>query len=454
MVDRPGQRVADRVDAGAIVVEQHAVPPVATREHLPERAPIRTIDSQEQFGADRPRGARRGIDRRAAPAVHGKRDGPAVRRVVVDRAAAREGGGRIAVGDKGQRRVVEHDMHENRADLRAVGQTDGPAGMQQHLIVGRRLRFAEDVPGAFGFHGPLGRQKLGRQVQREAADQPAAGIVQLDRRGQALPPQLGLRPEEEGAVGVGRRAGLCDVGDELSGDDGHGVQLLTRAAEPRAQLVAMIQDLRRVLGGDGVLERRLLVADQRGIQRDGRQHERQVGHREARGLRGMSIAGNDPARRAGGGQDQRQRRQQRDQTRRQRSGAHPARHVQGRADKDGSHRKAPPVASTSHAPPGGRKPQHRHREPERGGIGAQQADRPARAAWRRRDTRQSSGRGCRTRGPHRSTAWRARPARRPPARQPPPAPARTTPAVARHASRGRVARDGRAPPDRTGARPA
>ena len=133
VVDGPGQRVADRVDAGAIVVEQHAVAAVATRKHLPERAPVSAIDPQQQFGADRPRCARCGIDRRAAPPVDGKRDRPYVRRVVLDRAAARERGRRIAVGDERQRRVVEHDVHENRPDLRAIWQTDGPAGVQQHL---------------------------------------------------------------------------------------------------------------------------------------------------------------------------------------------------------------------------------------------------------------------------------------------------------------------------------
>ena len=84
---------------------------------------------------------------------------------------------------------------------------------------------------------------------------------------------------------------MFDVGDELGRHDGHGIQLLARSAEPHAQLVAVVQDFRRVLGGDGVLERRLLVADQRGIQRDGWQHEREVGHCEACGLRGVPIAG-------------------------------------------------------------------------------------------------------------------------------------------------------------------
>ena len=77
---------------------------------------------------------------------------------------------------------------------------------------------------------------------------------------------------------------------------------------------------------------------------------------------------------AGGGQHQRQWRQQRHQTRRQRSRSHPARHVQGRTDKDGSHREASPVAATPHAPPGRRQPQHGDGEPQRGGVGAQQAD--------------------------------------------------------------------------------
>ena len=77
---------------------------------------------------------------------------------------------------------------------------------------------------------------------------------------------------------------------------------------------------------------------------------------------------------AGGGQHQRQWRQQRHQTRRQRSSTHPAGHVQGRADKDGSRREASPVAATPHAPPGRRQPQNCHGEPHRGGVGAQQAD--------------------------------------------------------------------------------
>ena len=53
--------------------------------------------------------------------------------------------------------------------------TEGPAGMQQDLLVGRGQRFTEDVPGASSFYGTIGCEKLGRQVQREAADQSAAG---------------------------------------------------------------------------------------------------------------------------------------------------------------------------------------------------------------------------------------------------------------------------------------
>jgi len=106
-----------------------------------------------------------------------------------------------------------------------VSRANGAAGVQQNVVVGRWRRLAEDDPAAARIDGPIGEQELRGQVQREAAQQAAVGGVELYRRREPLTPELGTRPEEVRAVGVGGARGRNVVG-ELFVQRRDGVQFL------------------------------------------------------------------------------------------------------------------------------------------------------------------------------------------------------------------------------------
>ena len=160
---------------------------------------------------------------------------------------------------------------------------DGAARVQQHVIVGRRRRFAEDDPAAARIDGPIGEQELRGQVQREAAQQAAIGGVELDRRGEPLTPELGPRPEKIRAVGVGRARGRKVVG-ELIIQRWHRVQLVERAPEQHAQVGAVVQHFRRVLPRDGLTERRVFERHDRGIEGERGHGQHEVRDQQAQAL--------------------------------------------------------------------------------------------------------------------------------------------------------------------------
>ena len=85
---------------------------------------------------------------------------------------------------------------------------------------------------------PVRRSCVFRQIQREAADQPAVGAVQLDRRRQAVGCQIGVRPDDERAVGGRRwcrrrRTATSSASDGIASICSSGV-LQARSADPRA----------------------------------------------------------------------------------------------------------------------------------------------------------------------------------------------------------------------------
>ena len=152
---------------------------------------------------------------------------------------------RRASGDEGQHPVVEHDAHGHRAELTAV-LADSAAGAQDVALArSDRRALVDDVPAA-ARRAEVRDRVLG-QVEEEAADQPAVGPVELDRRRDARRREVGFRPELIRRVG---RCGFVGRLDQELAQRGQRVDFLAGAIEARLQVVPQPQCRRPVLLGD------------------------------------------------------------------------------------------------------------------------------------------------------------------------------------------------------------
>ncbi len=176
-----------------------------------------------------------------------------------------------------------HDDHADDFRLRAavVGYADVAFGVQHGPLFGpERGPFAEDFPVA-GQRRPglLRRAGVLGQVEREAADQLAAAVVQLDRRSEPRTGEDRLAPHEECVVRchnpVGRRA------DEV-GQKGDRVDLAPRLGHPLLNRLWMLLHLDRELRGDQPLRRALRKEIYRRIQQQRGHEERDEEREDAR----------------------------------------------------------------------------------------------------------------------------------------------------------------------------
>jgi hypothetical protein len=88
-------------------------------------------------------------------------------------------------------------------DARRIRRAHRAARVKEDVVVGGGRRFTIHDPIARSVGRAVAHQELGRQIQRETADDTAIGGVELDRRGQPLASELGLRPQEVRTIGVG-----------------------------------------------------------------------------------------------------------------------------------------------------------------------------------------------------------------------------------------------------------
>ena len=187
---------------------------VAARQRAPHRRARRDHLLEDRVRQRPDRGAGR-VERRPAPSVDGELD---VTCAEVISACCRSAGAsdlqvRAARRDEGQRAVVEHGPDDDRAD--AASAVADAAARAEHVPLARpeRRHFFERVPGRAARLGEASAAGV-RQVQREPAHQDVARGVQLDRRRDPEAREVGLRPDLEGPVRRGCRAGR-NAGDEV-----------------------------------------------------------------------------------------------------------------------------------------------------------------------------------------------------------------------------------------------
>ena len=253
--------ISDRVDEDAIVREVHAVAAVIRPNGGPERPAGWIVDAGKQLVADRPRRVRRVIDRAEAPAIYRNFDFAAGRPLAghgsLDGAEHLEV--RILRGDKWQRAIVE-DQHvdDNRADrvrrlTRRRARANLPSRVKHTSLLGaKRCRLSEHIPLARGrgFHlRRLRRSRVFREVEREATDEFALRVVQLDRGGEARARERGLAPDVIRALRPLRRQRGTWIACDKRRQHGQRVDLVARFAQP------FLQRLRMPLRLHGVLRR-------------------------------------------------------------------------------------------------------------------------------------------------------------------------------------------------------
>ena len=177
MIERSRHLIADGVDPGAIVAEQHVIVAVASRQLGPQRLAVGSKQPDQQILTDWPGGPSSRIDGRAPPAIRRKSDFPAVRASGRVEGWPEQRGVRILRRDERQRAVIEDDVNKQHADAMndpaCIALAERAASVKQHFLFGGRERFAEYVPRAACFDRPIRRQELGRQVQGKPADQPS-----------------------------------------------------------------------------------------------------------------------------------------------------------------------------------------------------------------------------------------------------------------------------------------
>ena len=186
-------RIADGVDAAAVVGEIDAECALVPGQRRPERIARRDRPAKQLVG-QRPRARAGFIERRPAPAVRDELDVVALRSFRRGRAFRPQ---RLEIGilrrKEGQRPIVEHDADDDRAPNDAAV-TDRATGLR-HVPFTRaeRQHFFEHLPVAAAC-GLVSRRRVLRQVQRKAADERSVGGVQLDSGGQTIAREVGVQP--------------------------------------------------------------------------------------------------------------------------------------------------------------------------------------------------------------------------------------------------------------------
>ncbi len=200
VIERRQHRIADDVDAGAIVGDVGVIACVAACDHGPERI-ARTVGAREDLVAELPRAVARREDGQVPPAVDRELD------VAAGRAEPRFGAQaadeleiRALRRDETQRAVVEHHVEDHGADdalLVGAGLARADAALRvQHaaLVGAHRNRLTEDFPVAALALVVVGRFGVG-QVEREPADERAIGAIELDRRREPELLEIGGAPQ-------------------------------------------------------------------------------------------------------------------------------------------------------------------------------------------------------------------------------------------------------------------
>ena len=304
VIEQGEDRIADGEDPLAVVGEIDLVLHAGGGGLRPERLP-RAVEPVEQRIGDRPGRTPRGVDRLEAPAVDRDLD-------VATGSAFLGGDSRrphdLVVGilrrDEGQRFVLEEDVQDDGALLRphagGVDRADAALGVQHAPLLGAEWRdFDEHVPLAAGAALDGGRGVFG-DVQRKAADELAAPVVQLHRRRQTLASQSRLPPDEERRVARGRILGGLDA-DEI-GQRFDGVDLAARLLGVAQQRLHVVLRLDGVLASNELASRALGEEIHRRVEQQRRDQERQEERENPRRHRGPAIAGSRcatrPARRA------------------------------------------------------------------------------------------------------------------------------------------------------------
>ena len=324
--------------------------------------------AEERVG-ERPRLGARDEQRPAAPAVDGKGDVVPGRNALRPGRRPQQGDIRILRGEEGQIAVVEHDVHHHRADdarSAAVVDAHPAAGVQQPALLGEERRHLfEQLPAARRLlPGPIGGG-LG-QVEREAVDHAAGGVVELDRRGEPAGGERRLRPDVERRVD-GDRAGARRHrrGDEVR-HAVHAIDLVERLAQVQLQIAPLVHDLR----GEFSLDRRLTVAGdqagQGGVERQRRQQQRRQQYQQPGRLGAPPEHAAGPVGRGGHRHQHGEHRQRRWEARAGRMPQHQS------GDRSGCRQDmAPPAAphaSADRPEQGGEREGHQHRA---GGCGVQ-----------------------------------------------------------------------------------
>ena len=180
-------------------------------------------------------------------------------------------------------------MHDHRTGATPARQAQRAAGVQQPPLFGEERRhFLEDVPLARRLDPGLRLREVG-QVHRESAHHRARSVVQLDARGQPLGGEARLRPHQERGVRW-RRTGCRRIARADEVIEGHdAVDLDERFLELRSKVLALVDDLRRIARFDQLASGTLRGVDQRRIEDDRRQRDRQEREQELHGLRAVAI---------------------------------------------------------------------------------------------------------------------------------------------------------------------
>ena len=223
MIEQRQRGIANRVDEHAVVREVDAVAAPAAGDRVPERPPRGIVHPRKQRVADRPGDAAGRVDRARGSSRrwrHPHRCRSSLRRGLAPFGRPEDFEVRVLRRDERQRAVVEQqNVDDDGADR--LGRRSG-CGAHADLAVGVQHRplfrtewrgLAEHVPlAARGRLRRLPGCGVFRIVQREAADERARAIVELDRRRQPRAGERRLLPDEERTLRRwlrgGRRPGL------------------------------------------------------------------------------------------------------------------------------------------------------------------------------------------------------------------------------------------------------
>ena len=257
VIEQGEDRIADGKNPLTVVREIDLMLHATVSGFRPERL-ARGVEPGKQRIGDRPGRTPRDVDRLQAPAVDRDFD-VAPGGAFLGRASRRPDDlvVRILRRDEGQRFVFEQHVQDDRALLRphagGVDRADPPLGVQHAPLLGAERRdFDEHVPLAAGAALQIDRcRRVFGNVQRKPADKLAVAVVQLDRRGEPLPPQSRLPPDQERRVArrrVLRGLDADEIGQRVDGVDG--VDLVPRLLGVAQQCLHVILRLDRVLASD------------------------------------------------------------------------------------------------------------------------------------------------------------------------------------------------------------